>query len=120
MARTTEQEVREIMDADVTDDELTPFLDAAESVVDGRLVNEGYTDEELGQIAKWLSAHFASAKDPGISQERLGDAEVRYEGKFGTGLRLSRYGQMVMLIEHKGILASIDASSGPAEVVVIA
>jgi hypothetical protein len=117
--RATEAEVKEILDTNLEETEITPFLNAANTVVTDVLMDEEYSDDLLKTIETWLAAHFVAIRDPRISKEKVGDGDATYHGKSGLGLNHTPYGQQVMLMDHHGKLAEITSSKGPAEVKVI-
>ena len=103
--RVTEQEVRNIFETDITD--LSPFITAANLMVNENLFGQGLTDATLKEIERWLSAHLATARDPRTSKESMGDASQTYQGDSGLGLDSSRYGQMVKTLDPTGRLTAV-------------
>jgi len=120
MAKATEAEVKEILQTTLTDEEITPFLAAADALVTDVLADEGYADSLLKEIKRWLTAHFVAIRDPQVSKEKIGDVDATYQGKTSLGLNHTSYGQQVMVLDHHGKLAEIAQSKGPAEVKTIA
>lgn len=114
--RVAEIEVKEIIDTTLTDEDISPFISAANALVNATLLGESYSGALLKVIELWLSAHFVAIRDPQIAKEKLGEAEATYEGKTGTGLMHTRYGQQAILLDVNGVLAAIATSKGPAEV----
>lgn len=119
MSRATEAEVKEIIDTTLTDEQVKPFLTAANLLVTDVLSKEGYGDAILKEIERWLAAHFVAIRDPQMAKEKIGDVNATYHGKSGLGLNHTPYGQQVMILDHHGKLAEISSSKGPAEVKVI-
>lgn len=119
MIRATEAEVKEVLDTTLTDDQITPFLTAANVLVTDVLNGEGYGDATLKEIERWLAAHFVAIRDPQVAKEKIGDVDATYHGKSGLGLNHTPYGQQVMILEHHGKLAEISSSKGRAELKVI-
>jgi hypothetical protein len=117
--RASEQEVKEIIDTALTVDQITPFLRAANRLINDALADEGYGAELLHEIECWLTAHFIASRDPRTLSETIGDASATFWGTSGLGLNGTSYGQNVMLLEHHGKLAQITEAKGPAEVKVI-
>ena len=113
--RATEAEVLELLDTTLEEEDITPFLDAANMVVSGKCTGVEYGDSELKLIEVWLAAHFASVRDPQISKEKVGEANWTYDGKTGMGLNLTRYGQQVKILDYKSTLAELDGTKGTAE-----
>jgi hypothetical protein len=119
-SRATETEVKEIMDTTLTEEQLSPFLKAANSTVTGLLSDEGYGDTQLAEIERWLAAHFAScAKDQIVSKEKIGGADATYHGKTGMGLESTFYGQTVKTLEYNGVLAQVEAAKSRSIIEVI-
>ena len=114
--RATEAMVKEIIDTDLTNEQITPFLIAANTMVADLLLNENYSVTTLQEIERWLAAHFVAVRDPQVTSEKIGDAQAVYEGKTGKGLESTRYGQQVMTLEHHGLLAQLASGKRPAEV----
>jgi hypothetical protein len=105
--RTTETEVRKIIDLDASMTDLMPFITAANELVTELCVPAGYTAGRLKVIETWLAAHFAAIRDPRISSESLG-ASVTYQGNVGQNLSLTHWGQQAMLFDTAGTLASLN------------
>ena len=116
MARVTEAEVKKILSTTLTNEEITPFLMAANVLVTDILTDESYAEAMLKEIERWLAAHFVAIRDPQISKEKIGDVDATYQGKTSLGLNHTSYGQQVMILDHHGKLAEIAQSKGPAEV----
>lgn len=117
--RATEAEVKEIIDTDRTAEQVTPFLKAANLLITDVLTDQGYGVDLLKEIERWLAAHFVAIRDPRTVREKIGDAEDTYQGKFGEGLSGTSYGQQVMLLDYKGVLAEITKAKGSAEIKVL-
>ena len=117
--RVTEAEVKEIFPTTMTDEEISPYLCSASTLINGLLAGMGYTNNELRVIELWLAAHFACVRDPAVSDETIGDAAVTYHGSSGLGLNHTPYGQQVMLLEYKGKFAEVANSKGTAEIKVV-
>ena len=105
MARTTETNVKAILDgytADITT--ITPFLTAANLWVTQVFEGDGtLTDALLAEIEKWLTAHMVSCTiHRTASKEALGDASVSYTGYWSKNLESTSYGQMVLMLDVTG------------------
>ncbi|GAG26823.1 unnamed protein product [marine sediment metagenome] len=109
MARTNAALVEAIIDVESGID-LTPFIDAANSMVTylctGDQVDSEYPESQLIMIETWLAAHFYCMYDPRASEEKAGDVRARYETKIERGLDLSKYGQMAMQLDYQGSLSA--------------
>lgn len=119
MARTTNDEVKKIIDTDLTPEQVNPFLNAAEVLVTDLLSGENYGSDLLTEIVKWLAAHFVAIRDPRVAKEKFGDADATFQGKTGLGLQHTSYGQQVMILEHHGVLAQVSSAKVSASLKVI-
>lgn len=115
-ARASEAMVKEIIDTDLTAEQITPFLRTANTMVTDLLSSEGYSSSTLKNIECWLAAHFVAMRDPQVTKEKIGDVNAEYEGKTAMGLNSTRYGQQAMVLEHHGVLAQVASGKRPAEV----
>ena len=116
--RVTPTEVIAIMDTELTAAQVQPFVDMANAMVNENLLGEGISDSLLGVIELNLSAHFTAAlKDRMPESQKIGDASIKFIGKFDMGLDLTPYGQTAKSLDPTGILAELDF--GPAEVEVV-
>jgi hypothetical protein len=126
-SRVTEQDVLDIMDSDLTLEQIRPHLDAATVLVDDTLVTDrdgnaiGYSDAMLAEIEKRLAGHFATVTDPEITRETIGEAEAYYAtlGTMGGGFEASSYGKQAMVLEHKGILKEISTAKETVSISVV-
>ena len=107
--RVSDSEVKEIIDTTVT---TTPFIDAANLIVTGKLADQGLGDALLKEIERWMSAHLVAIRDPMIKKEKAGEAEATYvTGKEGMGLDATPYGQQVKLLDTSGALTDLGRRS---------
>lgn len=111
----TASQVQEVLDTSLTSSEIDPFLSAAQRIVTDVLEGEGYADDTLTEIERWLGAHFAAMRDQRVTSERVGTAQFDYEGTTGMGLDATRYGQQVQLLEHQGLLAAVSERRGKVQ-----
>ena len=110
MARTTAAEVKAIMDnCTVADAVVDVFIVSANALVT-RVLG---TDTTIGatlreQIECWFTAHMlASTLSRTTTEEKLGEAAVKYTGQFGMNLSSTPYGQMVLQLDFTGKMANI-------------
>lgn len=109
MARITASEVKEIMDNCTTDDNVIDvFIGAATALIDKIYAEDTtVTDTLLKEIERWLTAHMiASTVFRTTSDEKLGDATVKYTGQWGKKLESTPYGQMVLTLDPTGLMAN--------------
>ena len=114
MGRVDSTEVKEIIATDLTD--LSAYITAANILVTSELTASGLSNAHLKEIERWLAAHFVSIKDPIVSKEKIGDAEVTYASggmtytnamKDAAGLNSSPYGQQALILDTTGILRGL-------------
>jgi len=107
MARTTAEEVLEIMDTSLSDTQISPYIGLANRMVTSLLGGEGLSDQLLTDIELWLTAHFiAITKSRMGEKEQIGEATIVYIGKFGMGFQSTPYGQMVLSLDSTGKIAA--------------
>ena len=64
------------------------------------------SNDLLTQLQKYYAAHIIASTTSRIARtEKLGEAQVEYAGKYGSGLDSTPYGQMVKLIDPCGMIA---------------
>lgn len=103
----TVEDVRLIFETPMSDPQLDAFMKSAVRLVQDELSTAGLAAETLDDIAKYLTAHFASAVTPSTLRERVGrDYEMWRTGEFGDGLKSTMYGQIVLTLDTSGILQS--------------
>ena len=112
----TTTEVRLIMnvtDTVLTDAMIDPFITAAEEFVDKVFSDDSDIGETLlEEIKKWMAAHMiTSTIHRTTSEEKLGDASVKYTGYWGGGLKSTPYGQMVSILDTSGLMAKTGKQS---------
>lgn len=109
MARTTADEVLEILDTDLTEHELTPFIAAANMMVTqwcGDL-----DDDDAVIVETWLAAHFAAQRDKRTGSEGAGGVSESYTIAIEVGLGNTTYGQMAMRLDYSGGLANAEQAA---------
>lgn len=107
--RATDAEVRDIIPKTSIDD-LTPFINAANSVVD-TLIDCDLSDSQLLQVEIWLSAHYAAVSDPKLalqSEKFEGESNTYSRGSTDkSGIISTQYGQMANTLSN-GCLIELD------------
>lgn len=122
MPHATETDVLEIIDTALTAAEVTPFLAAATALVTDVCAGSGYAEDLLLEIERWLAAHFLCLRDPRVVEEDLGIGRWKYEAgaaPSAEGLRATRYGQQVLMLDYRGNFASIASQKGTASISVV-
>lgn len=106
MARTTEANVRGILDTDLESTEIDRYIDTAHLFVESALNGRGVSDDILTQIETYVTAHLISfTRERQESEEGIQDAKVKYTGKYGLGLQGTTYGQSALFLDPTGELA---------------
>lgn len=95
-------------DFSLNPEEITPFIDIAEVVVEDNLLGKGLSDKVLNKIWLYLSAHFTALKDQQIEQSRVLDSSYQYEGRTEMGFNFTRFGQTAMLLDTTNTLNKLN------------
>lgn len=114
--RCTGVEVLEIIDTTLTENQIAPFITAANVTVTNILSGSGLSSATLKEIERWLAAHFAAIRDPRISREEAEEAEATYHGKSDMGLDHTPYGQQVKLLDTTGTMTNLGKRKASVEV----
>ena len=104
--RVTYSDVQAIMDGCTTaTGTITTFITTANSIINTVFDT---TDVTLYvELEKYLAAHLiASTVYRTTSDEKLGDASVKYTGQWGKKLESTPYGQIVLILDSTGKLAN--------------
>lgn len=118
MARVLPSDVTAILNGcSATDAVIEEFIDDAETFIDIVFVNDSTTSTTLlAKIEKWFVAHMlASTICRTTSEEKVGDAAVKYTGKWDKNLESTPYGQMVKQLDVTGKIAQA-AGKSPASI----
>lgn len=107
--RVIDADVLAILDTDI--DDLSPFITAANVLVEKLLASSGLAEAQLTEIERWLSAHFACMYDNRENEVWTDKSRAVFEGKTDMGLDYTRYGQMAKLLDTTGTLAASNAST---------
>lgn len=106
MARTTSTEVELIIDTNVSAAVMNALIDTANLMVTNILGDTDLGDTTLEKIECWLTAHLiAIGWERQATDEKLGDASIKYSGVFGEGLKSTTYGQMVLMLDTSGLMS---------------
>jgi len=109
-----------VQDSDVkalidTNRDTAPFITTAQLIYDEFLATKGYSDERQFEIVKYLAAHFACVTEErgGLKESAQGNARETYKapGDQQNGLQSTRFGQMSLMLDSTGTLASITANN---------
>lgn len=112
MAITTD-DVKAIYPTSLTVD---PFLAIAQTMATNLLSDKGLDSATTDSIVIYLTAHLLvlTAENGGLRRDRMGDADESYitPDPKATGFASTRFGQMAMILDSSGTLASVGASAG--------
>jgi len=118
--RVTAAEVKQIMDSCTTSDPIVNvFIGAANEMVSSVYATDTtMTTTMLKEVERWLSAHMiASTIHRTTSEEKLGEASVKYTGYWSQGLSSTPYGQMVLTLDVTGKFANYGKRSATIEAI---
>lgn len=105
----TYSEVQAVMqDTTIDSTYITGVLTTVDLILTKIYENSSCTvsDDLLTELQKYYAAHIiASTTERFATKEKLGEAQVEYAGKFGSGLDSTPYGQMVKLLDPCGMIA---------------
>lgn len=105
MARITEEDVLSIMDNDLTEGSIEPYVISANVFVTQHLGGK-LSDDVLKEVERWIAAHMvATTKDRQIKETGADNAYIKYTGYWSEGLNATSYGQMAIALDSTGTLA---------------
>jgi len=110
--RATDAEVRDIV-PNTSISDLTPFINAANNVVDGVALSDcgsDLSDSQLLQVEIWLSAHYAAVSDPKLallSEKFKSESNTYSRGSIGDGVKSTQFGIMANTLSN-GCLVEVD------------
>ena len=112
-ARTSAAEVRQIMDnlteAVMSNTDVDSYILGANALVTKILGDDTSLGSVLMEdIERWFTAHMISvSRHRTTTEEKLGNATVKYTGVFKEQLSSTPYGQMVLQLDITGKMANI-------------
>lgn len=112
MPRVFEEQVRVVTgDGDAID--ASQAIETASLIVDEELGSSALSEARLTQIELYLAAHFLSLTTTAgsLAAETLGDASERYHNIYAAGMRSTRFGQQVIMLDTTGRMAELAASA---------
>ena len=107
--RVTPQDVRDIIDTDANKT-VDPFIRMATALTDKVVAadSDGLLGDGLPrEIELNLSAHFYEAHDQQYTEKETDDAQAKFQGQFGMGLKSTKYGQNALLLDLTGYLRAL-------------
>ena len=105
--RVTATEVKVIITTSLADAAIESFIAIANAMVTST-VTCGLGAAALKEIERWLTAHLISiTQERMTTEEKLGEASVKYAGVYGEGLKSTTYGQMVLALDTCNAFANL-------------
>jgi len=116
-ALVTEADVRQILDGVDPSLSLQSFIDQADLIVTEDLAASNLTPARLKMIELNLAAHFftVAIEHGGLTLQRAGYSEERYQLINGVGFASTRYGQQAIAFDTSGTLAAMANPAAKAE-----
>lgn len=110
---TTEEDIQRVTNVST---DVSLFKTLAEQIVTSKLQSKGLSEETLDAITLYFAAHLVVLSDEagGLRRSKTGEADESYRvpGDKDIGLASTRFGQMAMLLDSSGTLASMSANKG--------
>lgn len=107
--RVTAEEVKDILDTELSNSRIEAFIDSANVIITRLLGSANLGNDLLKKIELWLSAHYIKANtDRQAIEEEAGPARQRFSDVFDVGLDSTTYGQTAKTLDPTGSLASMD------------
>lgn len=106
--RVTADEVKEIIDTELSDTRINSFVIASHNTIESNLLNKGLEEDLLKEIERWLSAHYITAFERQAIEEEAGPVSQKFANVFDKGLDSSTYGQTVKMLDKTGILENLN------------
>lgn len=104
-ALVTADDVKEIIDTELTDARIANFINLAYVTTDGLDLTDAEVEK---QLQLWLAAHYLTVYEGVIqSQNVAGEYSVTYARIVGEGLRSSPYGQQAIALDPTGKLTKL-------------
>ncbi len=105
-----------IIDTDLENNQVEPFIDVANVMVDNELLNATppLSDAILEKIETYLAAHFLTLFDPRVVKEQADTVSFTYESAVAMGLDSSKFGQMAQILDSSGRLKQLNKADRTA------
>lgn len=109
MSRTDSAAVCAVLDTELDDDQIDPFIQTANIMVTEYLAGSdcGLSDALLKEIETYLAAHFVTLRDRIVKSEAADGVKFDYQGATDMGLDSSQYGQTAQILDSCGKLTQL-------------
>lgn len=119
--RTTEDDIRDVIDTDPTID-ILPFQTRASVIVDRAVAkaaenNVTLSADEQEFMETYVAAHLYALRDPQPMKKRSGKSNVTFWGKSGKGLEMTPWGQTALSMDSSGALATVTGTEDGVKIV---
>lgn len=110
MARVTEEQVRGVT-GDGEEVDASQAIEVATLIVTEELGNSDLSEDRLKQVELYLAAHFQTlaTREGPLAAQTVGETSERYHNIYAAGLRSTRFGQQVILLDTTGAMAEMAA-----------
>jgi len=107
MSRVTASDVSAIFETNLTDSQLDVFITSANAFINAHEEMLVLSDAVLFEIERWLSAHYASARDQRIRHQDFGNSKATFQGEYKYSFYSTDYGQRAMDFDTTGTMNNI-------------
>lgn len=117
MARTSESEVKDILDTNLDNTSLSAWIEVANELVDDiAAADSSLTTSRLTKLEKLAAAHLASSQDQRFESASSESRSVQYQGETGMGFKGTKHGQAALALDPTGTLANSHLPSASVSV----
>lgn len=108
MLEVTIDEVRAVIDTEITDTQMQEYIFSTRAFLNAVFTGVSVSETLYKEMERWTTAHLiASSRDRQAKEEGAGGAYIKYGTMYGMGLASTSYGQHAMVLDYTGTLASL-------------
>ena len=112
--------VRAIIETDLTNDQINPYLAAAEVMLLNAFRDKVIDTVTREELKVWLTAHYIAVTRQRVStKEAAGGASIEYAGVYGAALESTPWGQTAMALDTTGSLKAASGKKGNIQLIAI-
>lgn len=119
MTGTSSTAVRKLFPQDDASVDIDHYVADANLLVEEVLGASSLSEERQEIIARYLAAHLyvLGQQEGGVFEEKIGESTEKRGSTFtlGQGLKLTRWGQMVLALDTSGGFSGLDAANKSAQ-----
>ena len=109
MALTTVSRVKQILDTELTDENIEAYIGSAHVMLNSAFVGVSINSDLRLELETWVTAHMiASTREQQLSEASAGSAKAKFQGQTGLGLNSTFYGQVAKNMDTTGTLLRLD------------